>query len=46
MGWEYSAVVRFNLGPLLQSQMRIAKLERANMSLIVGPRVFGCESDL
>ena len=27
MGWESSGVVRFDLGPLLQGQTRIAKLE-------------------
>ena len=29
MGWESSGVVRFDLGPLLQGQMRIAKLKSA-----------------
>ena len=28
MGWESSGVVRFDLGPLLQGQTRIAKLKR------------------
>ena len=27
MGWESSGVVRFDLGPLLQGQTRIAKLK-------------------
>ena len=27
MGWESSDVVRFDLGPLLQGQMRIAKFK-------------------
>ena len=27
MGWEYSGVVGFDLGPLLQGQTRIAKLK-------------------
>ena len=27
MGWEFSGVVEFDLGPLLQGQMRIAKLK-------------------
>ena len=31
-------VVGFHLGPLLQGQMRIAKLKSAYNSLIVGPR--------
>ena len=29
MGWESSDVVRFNLGPLLQVQTRVAKLKSA-----------------
>ena len=29
MGWESSGVVGFDLGPLLQGQMRIAKLKSA-----------------
>ena len=29
MGWESSNVVRFDLGPLLQGQMRIAKVSSA-----------------
>ena len=41
MGWESSGVVGFDLGPLLQGQMRIAKLKRANNSLIIGPRGLG-----
>ena len=38
MGWESSAVFRFDLGPLLQGQTRIAKLKSAYYSLIFGPR--------
>ena len=34
-------VVRFDLGPLLQGQMRIAKLKGAYKSLIIGPRGLG-----
>ena len=41
MGWESSGVVRFDRGPLLQSQMRIAKLKSAYKSLIIGPRGLG-----
>ena len=41
MGWESSGVVRFDLGPLLQGQTRIAKLTSAYSSLIVGPRSLG-----
>ena len=38
MGWESFGVVGFDLGPLLQGQMRIAKLKSAYNSLIIGPR--------
>ena len=41
MRWESSGVVRFDLGPLLQGQMRIAKLNSAYNSLIIGPTGFG-----
>ena len=41
MGWESSGVVGFDLGPLFQGQMRIAKTESAYNSLIIGPRGFG-----
>ena len=41
MGWESSGVVRFDLGPLLQGQMRIAKVKTAYYSLINGPRGMG-----
>ena len=33
-------MVRFDLGPLLQGQMRIAKLESANNLLMIGLRGF------
>ena len=33
MGWESFGVVKFDLGPLLQDQMRIAKLKSARNSL-------------
>ena len=36
MGWESFRVVRFDLGPLLQGQMRIAKLKSAHNSFIIG----------
>ena len=39
MGWECSGVVAFDLGPLLQGRMSIAKLKSAYNSLIIGPRV-------
>ena len=41
MGLESFAVVRFDLGPLLQGQTRIAKPESAYNSLIIGPRGLG-----
>ena len=44
MGWESSGVVRFDLGPLLEGQMRTAKLKSAYNLLIIGPRGFGALS--
>ena len=41
MSSESFDVVRFDLGPLLQGQMRVAKLKSAYNSLIVGPRGLG-----
>ena len=38
MGWESFSVVRFDLGPLLQGQTRIAKLKSVYNLLIIGPR--------
>ena len=35
MGWESFYVVRFDLGPLLQGQTRIAKLKSAHNVLII-----------
>ena len=46
MGWESSGVVRFDLGPLLQGQMRIAKLKSAHNSLIIGLRGLGWQTNL
>ena len=43
MGWESFDVVRFELGPLLQGQTRIAKVKSAYNSLIIGPRGLQCE---
>ena len=37
MGWESVDVVRFDLGPLLQGQTRIAKLKSAYNSHVNGP---------
>ena len=44
MGWESSGVVRFDLGPLLEGQIRTAKLKSAYNLLIIGPRGFGALS--
>ena len=41
MGWESCGVVRFDLGPLLQGQMRTVKLKSADKLLIFGPRGLG-----
>ena len=48
MGRESSSVVRFDLGPLLQGQMRIAKLKCAYNSLIylIVPGGLKCETNL
>ena len=41
MGWESCGVVGFDLGSLLQGQMRIAKLKSAYNLHIIGPRGLG-----
>ena len=41
MGWESSGVVRFDLGPLLRGQTRIAKLKSAYNWLIIDPSGLG-----
>ena len=41
MGRESFGVVEFDLGPLLQGQIRIAKLKSSYNSLIIGPRGLG-----
>ena len=46
MGWEFSGVIRFDLGHLWQGQTRIAKLKSAYSSLIIGPRGLQCETNL
>ena len=46
MGWESFDAVTFDLGPLLQSQLRIAKLKTAYNSLIIGHRGLQCEPNL
>ena len=42
MGWESFGVVGFDLEPLLQVQMRIAKLKSAYNLLIIGRAGLGC----
>ena len=46
MGCESSGVVGFDLGPLLQGQMRIPKLKSVYNSLIIGPRGLGWYNNL
>ena len=46
MDWECYGVVRFDLGPCLQGQMRIDKLKSAYNSLIIGPRGLGWQTNL
>ena len=41
MDWESSGVVRFDLGPLVQGQTRIAKVKSAYNLLIIGSRRLG-----
>ena len=41
MRWESSGVVEFDLGPLLQGEMRRAKGKSAYNSLIIGRRGLG-----
>ena len=41
MGWESFDVVRFDLGPLLQGQTRIAKPKSAYNSLSIGRTALG-----
>ena len=45
MGWESFVVVRFDLGPLLQGQTRIAKLKSAHNSLIICRTGLGCQTN-
>ena len=45
MGWESVGVVKFDRGPLLQGQTRIAKPKSAHNSLIIGPRGLQCETN-
>ena len=41
MCWESSGVVAYDLEPLLQGQISIAKPKSAYNSLIIGPTAFG-----
>ena len=41
MGWGSFGVVRFDLGLLLQGQLRIAKVKNAYKLLIIGRRGWG-----
>ena len=43
MNRESSGMVRFDLEPLLQGQMRIAKLKSAYNLLDIGPGGLGCK---
>ena len=46
MGSEFCDVVSFDLGPLLQGQMRVAKLKTAYKSLIISHRFLGGDTIL
>ena len=46
MGWESSGVVRFELWPLFQGQMTIAKIKSAYNLLIRVPRGLQCHTNL
>ena len=46
MGWESSGEVGFDLGPLLQGQMRTVKLKSAYNLLIIGPRGLGWQTNI
>ena len=41
-----SDVVRFDLGPLLQGETKIAKFKSAYSSFNIGPRGLQCETNL
>ena len=46
MSYEFSDVLRFDLGLLLQGQTRIAKVRSTYNLLIIGPRGLQCETNL
>ena len=39
-------MVQFDIGPLLQGEMRIAKLKSAYNSLIIGPTGLECKTNV
>ena len=43
MGWKSFGVAGFDLEPLLQGKMRIAKLKSAYNSLIIDPRGYNAK---
>ena len=44
--WESSDVVRFDLRPLLEGQIKVTKLKSAYKSVIIAPRGLRCETNL
>ena len=46
MDLESFYMFRFDLGPLLRGQTRIAKVRSSYNSFIIVPSVLGCESNL
>ena len=46
MGWEFFDVFRFDIGPLLQHQTRMAKPKSAYNLLIIDLRGLQCETNL
>ena len=46
MDWESFDVIRFDLWPLFQGHMRIAKITRAYNSLVCVPRGLQCHTNL
>ena len=46
MDWKSSDVVGYDLGPLLEGQTRITKLNSAYNLLIIGPRGLQCQTKL
>ena len=46
MAWESFGAVRFDLGPLIQGQMGIAKINSVYILLVRIPRVWQCHTTL